>query len=365
MISNRCLTAWGWAASCAVVLAVGWVGSAKALDDEPLDDVNPGYEIVREAFEKTKTAESVDDFRQIISMCETGLMHTLTPAQSDYAQKLLAWAYNRRGEAYAGAGDEQAARDDFAKAVALDPSHWKAIHNRGVSHAMQGNLAEALADFSRTIELNRTYANAWFNRAELYRQQGDLNRALADYTQALRLNPREAAFYGTRGHALYQAGRVREAMQDYNRAVQLAPEGAGPLVNRADAHREQRAYAQAAADYRRALQLDPKLARAYLGAAWLLATCPDARYRNPEAALQFAQRAIELEGDEDYRYLDTLAAAHANAGQFAEAIDLARRVVELAPAAEKPRYEARLQLYQSQQPYREGVAAPPQPTRTR
>src|SRR6185295_5788428 len=99
-----------------------------------------------------------------------------------------------------------------------------------------------------------------------------------DYAQAISLQPNDAGFFNSRGHANYRMGRLREALRDYNQAVKLDPNDASILVNRGDAYRDQQAYAPAAADFRDAIRINPKLGRAYLSAAWLMATCPDAKY---------------------------------------------------------------------------------------
>lgn len=316
---------------------------------------------IREAFLKTKSASTIEDYTLIIDACQEGIDEGATPQGAAYARKLKAWAHNRRGEAVADQGDEQSALKDFDTAAMLDPLLWKAIHNRGVSKAALGDLEGALADFDRVIELNSNYANAWFNRGELKFGQGEFASAVQDYNRAIRLQPGDAGFYNSRGHALYRSGRFREALADYNRAVQLNPNDAQSLVNRGDAQREQGMYGQAANDYRAAIRIDPKLGRAYLSAAWLMVTCPNSRFRNSDMGLEAAQKAIELDGQDDYRYLDTLAAAHANLGQFDEAKDAAMRAVAAAPESAKAKVRQRLQLYERDQAYREG--GPPEPVR--
>jgi tetratricopeptide (TPR) repeat protein len=76
-------------------------------------------------------------------------------------------------------------------------------------------------------------------------------------------------------------------------------------------------------------------------------------------AIKSAQKAIELDGDKDYRYLDTLAAAHANAGDFDQAKSVANRAVNATPQKEMANVRQRLELYQSGRAYREGAPAEP------
>jgi len=70
----------------------------------------------------------------------------------------------------------------------------------------------------------------------------------------------------------------------------------------------------AIADFNRAIELDPNYAvtRNYL--AWIYATNPKANYRNGQKAIENATRACELTLWKNAYYLDTLAAAFAEAG---------------------------------------------------
>lgn len=320
---------------------------------------------IREAFLKTKSATTAEDCTVIITACQEGIDSGATAEGAAYARKLKAWAHNKRGEMLAEASKEKEALKDFDTAAALDPLLWKAVQNRGVSKAATGDVNGAFADFDRVIELNPDYANAWYNRAELKAGKGDFPGAAQDLSRAIRIKPDDAGFYNRRGDVLYQLGRQREALSDYNRAVQLNPNDAVALVNRGDTYRGQGAYGQAANDYREAIRLNGQLGRAYFSAAWLMATCPDARYRNAEKAIEAANRAIEIDGEKDYRYLDTLAAAHANAGQFTEAKQVAIRAMSAAPDKFRNNVEQRLKIYERNQAYREGGPAEPVRAATR
>jgi tetratricopeptide (TPR) repeat protein len=77
----------------------------------------------------------------------------------------------------------------------------------------------------------------------------------------------------------------------------------------------------------------------------MLATCPDKKIRNSKAALEAARRAMELDPSGDHRYLDTLAAAQASAGQYDEAQKTIRRALKAAPAEAAALYRGRLALY--------------------
>jgi tetratricopeptide (TPR) repeat protein len=320
-------------------------------------EVNAGNVLVKEAFKKSDAAKNESDYSEIIALCEEGIKSGATRENAAYARKLCGWAYNRRGERFAELGNEQEALKDFAAAISFDASNWRAIHNRGVSNATLGKGNDALADFSRALQINRNYANTWFNRAELLADRGDFARASADYGEAIRLSPKEPEFYVGRGRALARVGRVREAMQDFTSAIRLDPENAQALVGRGEVYLASRDWGRAASDYRDAIQLDEKLGSAYQGAAWIMATCPDERYRNEELALSAAQKALEIDGDKDPRYIETLAAAYANAGQYDSAVAILQGHLDKMPQQYLQGAQSRIQLYKSQQPYRSGTTA--------
>jgi len=336
------------ASICGGVLAQTPAGSG----DDPS---RVGDDAVREAHRISQTAKTEDDYNAILALCETG-QETITNKENlAYTSQLMSWALNRRGELRAEEGRDEEAYGDFGQAIELDPTRWQAWHNRGVSHAMRGEFEPAIADFNKTIELKPNYANAWFNRGELRYEQGDYETAVADYNEAIRLNSVDAAAFNSRGHAHYRLGKFQPAVDDYSQAIRIEPSNAAAYTNRGDLYADLGQFDQAARDYRAAIRIDPNLGRAYQSAAWLMATCHDERFRNAQLALDAAQKAIELDGADNYRYLDTLAAAYANAGQFDKAVDSEEKALELAPEDVQERYQARLALYQAGRPYRDAL----------
>ena len=113
---------------------------------------------------------------------------------------------------------------------------------------------------------------------------------------------------------------------------------------------------QAATDFQHAVKLDKSLGRAYQSAAWLMATCPDKTIQNRDLALKAASRAIKLDGRSDYRYLDTAAAALANAGGYDEAIKYLQQALENSPPPEVlPDLQDRMATYQAGRPFRDDI----------
>jgi tetratricopeptide (TPR) repeat protein len=332
-------------------------------------DAASAAKILTETYERTKDAATTDDFGQVIEVCERALAAEPPEKIRKYAQQLAAWAYNRRGEVYAdqaaqlfNQGEQRQANEldalaleDFRSAVGHDATKWKAIHNRGVSLALHGKVKEALADFDQVLKLNPQFVNSRFNRAEIRAQQGKWQSAIDDYTEVLKVKSDDLGALLGRGNALLKAGKLTEAQADFEMALQYSPASAAAYAGRGDAHCIAGRWNQAGEDYRQAIKLDAKLGRAYRGVAWLLATCPEEQFRDRELALQSAEKAIALDGDGDWTYLDVLAAAQANAGRYGEAQAALEKAIRIAPDSVVESLQARLALYSDRQPYRQNA----------
>ena len=97
-------------------------------------------------------------------------------------------------------------------------------------------------------------------------------------------------------------------------------------------------------------------ADAYNNYAWLLATNKDPKFRDGEKAVALALKAVLPKRKS--HYLDTLAAAYAEAGKFDEAIRVQKEAVDmLRISGSKPQlvknFQERLNFYKSRKPYRD------------
>ncbi|MBX7165187.1 MAG: tetratricopeptide repeat protein [Pirellulales bacterium] len=339
------------------LLLFGCWGALPARAQTPAEKLSPGADAIRRVYESfAARAKTVDDYTQIINACEQALNTGtgLNATDTAYAYRLMAWAYDHRGARHSAAGKDDLAVTDFDAALTLDTERWQSYHNRGVSLAMLGKYSEALEDFTRAIELNPKHANAYYNRAELYYERGAYADAVADYDEAIRLSSApDSELYNGRGHSFYRLGDYEAAIADYTEAIRIDATNAAAYTNRGDAYADTGRYDKASLDYRAAMRIDKKLGRAYQSAAWLMATCPEEHYRDKDKAIQAARKAIELDGQDDPRYLDTLAAALASAGQYTEAEAVILQALDKAPEELAEVYAQRLELYQASQPYRD------------
>ena len=100
---------------------------------------------------------------------------------------------------------------------------------------------------------------------------------------------------------------------------------------------------------------DPDDAFTLNGLAWVLATCPDASLRDGKMAVETATRACELSKWTEASFLDTLAAAYAETGDYTTAVRWQREAIAKLSAGDptQAEFSDRLQLYGSNKPCRE------------
>ncbi len=92
---------------------------------------------------------------------------------------------------------------------------------------------------------------------------------------------------------------------------------------------------------------------------WILSTCPEQEYRNGDRAIEIAKGLVES-NEQDPTFLDNLAAAYAETGDYSAAIETQQQAIEiLRDSSQSERFdefERRLQRYQQRQPYHEVVS---------
>ncbi len=308
-------------------------------------------DLLAEARKLGESASTEQQYADIIERCHYVLAIDHSSEAVEYANQLASWALNKRGEVRADGGRLPEASTDFSDAIRLQANNWRAHHNQGVLAAQTGDFATALAAFNLTLDINPKFAKAFSNRASLHVQGGRFEEALADYNQAIALDPDLAPAHKGKGRVCHMLGRTEEARQHFDAAAVLSPTDAQVALSRADLLVDMGRYGEAQQEYNRAIQLDGKLANAFRNLAWLEATCPVAAYRNGAAAVEHAQQAIAISGREDDVNLDTLAAAYATAGKFADAIATVERAISAAGAGQVDGYKSRLELYKQNQPF--------------
>jgi len=179
---------------------------------------------------------------------------------------------------------------------------------------------------------------------------------IAKLNEDIRTTPNDAELYWRRADAWFARDRFDLAFRDYDEAIRLDPTNSRYFDARGFAyHMHNRQEEKALSDYGEAIRLDPGNHHAINNRAYLLATTLDDIIRNGVKALADATKACEMTKWRNPGYLDTLAVAHAEVGDFEQAIKWETKALE-DPAFEKEwgqNARKQLRLFRQGKPYRE------------
>ena len=226
-----------------------------------------------------------------------------------------------------GSLQHQKAISLFDQWVANEPRLWQVYLARGVAHLHAGQHDRAIDDLVRVG-----------NKMRLYNTHPRV-RAMITAVQA---------------YALCKQGNMREGDRWFTEAKnQDKKYWVIPLI-RGWSYLERNKYSAAKADFQMAIQLSKNTPQAevYEVMALLLAACRNDSVRNGEKAVQYAAKACDLTKNQDWICLDTLAAAHAEAGDFDSSLKWANRALKFTPAENQEQIRERIEFYQEKKPYR-------------
>lgn len=330
--------------------------------------------------EQHRFDESKTHFERSIQLLSTQVFNLSVSAS---------YAHNHLGSVYLREGDNRAAVAEYKAAVGYDPNYAIAYANLGEALLKTGELEESLRSSLKAISISSNNAAAFYNAGTVYVMQHQTNDAVAFFRKAVELRPRFPEAHNNLAYTLAKTGAQAEAETHYREAIRLWPDyldarrNFGGLLlkqkrfdeateqylailrsepDNAEAHyqlgvieQDQRHYSDAALHLRRAVELKPSWVEAINNLSWLLSTSTDATVRNGSEALKFARRLAVFTGDDDVQTLDTLAAAYAETGEFAEASQHEKAAIETLRKRGEPvkGFEQRFDLYQQHRPFRE------------
>ena len=265
--------------------------------------------------EQREAEQAIDHYSRAIAL------------RPDYAE-----AHYNLGRLLVEKGQLDDAIAHYERAAAINPADAEAQNNLGVTLFESGRADDAIAHYQKALEIRPEYAEVSCNLANALIAKGDFDAAIIRYTACLAAIPEHEEAQYNLASALLHKGRTDEAIIQYQKVLQMHPENADAHANLGSAWLAKGRVRNAMAEYTKALQISPENLAALSNLAWLLATSADPALRNGAEAVRLAERAdsASSRSDKHPTVLRILAAAYAEAGQFAEAKETAQHALEAA-----------------------------------
>lgn len=279
----------------------------------------------------------------------------------------------------------------YRGALEIDPKSINAYRGVAVVYIKQQKHPQAIAVLRDLLKLQPSDANALLTLGQEYLNDKQSDQAIATFKQLLEIEPKNVQAlkflsqqYLAAAVALTQAAaqadaagkadeartkraeaqaRHEEAVGTLARLVEIQPENSDAHGTLGQEYISLKRNREAIDELRKALSMNSKLgpkSPALVWAnnlAWLLATTRDDKLRNGDEAVDWAKKVCEAVEYKQMEFLDTLAAAYAETGNFDEAIKLSKKFLDHAEAAGNAQAvqmaQSRVKLFESKQPYRE------------
>jgi Flp pilus assembly protein TadD len=157
---------------------------------------------------------------------------------------------------------------------------------------------------------------------------------------------------------LLRQERIQEAIVHCQEAIRIRPNDTDAQNNLGLAYLQQGDEPDAIVHFEQSLTANPNNLNARCNLAWVLATSVDPARRNGQRAVELVSSVAQGAGHGNPIVLRTLAAAYAESGQFAEAIEVAEQARQAAFATGNDGLatdlERNIAAYRLNQPIRSG-----------
>ena len=220
-----------------------------------------------------------------------------------------------------------------------------------VAQMPAGEFSLSTCNEVRRTNLPKIRANLLGQLAVKQAGSGNFQEAFQLCLQAIEVVPGgfPPAYYQL-GTGLLKMGNDEEAIEAYRDAIRVDPDHGESHNNLGYVLRRLGRFDEAIVHLRESIRIYGDSPESLNGVARILATHPDETKRNPTEAVALATTAVKLSKGQNPMMLDSLAAAHAAAGDFPQAIAIQKKALSSAqyqPAKYKiADFESRLHLYE-------------------
>jgi tetratricopeptide (TPR) repeat protein len=254
-------------------------------------------------------------------------------------------------------GNFEEAEQLLRQVISENPTHSPTIERFATLMQRQNRPDEPIRLMQEAIAADPENLMLRLQLAQLLHQARRSPEAISELRFVLEQWPGHTPARHMLGLLLYRQGEYEAARAEWERELQLNPKYLDGYIALSSLARDLKNHAEVERIVREGLKHLPDSPVLANTLAWVLACSPDPNQRNPQEAVEWAEKACRITRHNEHMALDTLGVAYAAAGRFDEAIAATNRAIELAVRAGATdlaqQYRSRLALYRNRQPYYE------------
>lgn len=316
---------------------------ALAMDDKTADTF---FRHAETLMMMDRTDDAIASYRKALA-----IFPDFAPVHARLAQALK--AANKMDEAAPHfATSEKLLKESLAK----KPDDFESMFRLGSIYLSTDRFSQAAEQFRAVIAKNPKHAHSMMSLATALEESGDNAGAEEWIRKAAAFDEVAAESAHALGALLNKQGRTADAIASYERTIALQPSRQRAIQELSGYYMQNRRMADAVRILRIGAEHTTNPVFPNMTAK-ILSTSTDDKIRDGKAAVQYATKANEMTKDSDPSVLATLAAAHAEVGDFDKAIEIAIRAIDLANAGNKPELAAaiaeQVESYKQKKPIRD------------
>ena len=274
--------------------------------------------------------EKEDPLAPLLQQANDAIDKTDFAAALDPLQKYIAqrpdepYPHFQLGYAFAGLKRSDDAKNEFSRAIALDPKMAAAYQNLGLV-LMESDPAAAANAFLRASELQPTESRPRFLAGFSLEHAGKFPEAIEQYRAALALSPKDYEAHFALGRALLRSNDAAGAEEHFRAAIEARGDAAPARLGLATAQLAQKKYEAASEALEDYLKLNPGDSSAHFDRASALLNL--SRYDEAIAELDRSD-AGEKPSAETLKMRGEI---YMQQKQWKEAGDMLKQAISLAP----------------------------------
>lgn len=334
------------------------------------------------ALQQDKAAEAIDFLKSMVEQnsenellaCSTAELMAITPENIPDAIKLLTDKLSTmpnsvellksRAKIYSVNKNADLAKADMDRVIELSSADIEGLLLRAQVLLDDDKLDEARKDVDAAYELDNNRVGTVLLRAAIASEQKRFADAISDYQLILKNTPKgqekNPRLLMKLALLYVQDNRPTQAIKIFDQIIKTNQDYWEAYRLRGDTRLGLGDHENAIKDFESALELVPEAEADRSGIlnnlSWVLSTTPNDALRDGKRALEYAIEACKLTDYKAPHILSTLAAAHAEAGEFDQAVEWSQKGVDLARetnATQLQQLESELESYKEKKPWRE------------